>query len=245
MQGCYRLFQQLPVIALIVVLAGRYNSTYGESVMTKAIGKWHRSAAVSRELDDEQLAVDRVGASPEANLRWVLTFIERDLNKTRREERIALGYDLRQLLPIGWAVSRVQGEPISDRVLRRIHRTAGENIRALLADDRATSPLVDTTAGWALPSGRGRDRLVRLSPKGAKVALFEIARAPSDDETAILRGIADLIVRAGGRLRLCARLDCGKPFWAVKRQQYCSVACSQRVRNQTKALKKSERARRR
>jgi hypothetical protein len=193
--------------------------------------KPQRSPKITRELEAERLAVERMGQNDEDRLRWVLEFAKKDMDKLRPGERIALGYDLRQLLPIGWAVKREQGTPVPEPALRRIHGILAGSLRTLLADDRDMS---HPDAGWILPTGR--DRVIRVSRKGSKQAIFTLT-SEGDDETTIVRGIADLVVRAGRRLRLCARAACGQPFVATRRQEYCSNSCSQRVRNDTKKQK--------
>jgi hypothetical protein len=191
-----------------------------------------RSSAVTRELNEEQLAVDRMGGSLEDRLRWVLAFAERDLGALRSGEWSALGYDLRQLLPLGWSTRRRQGIPVSPAVLRRIQLAVRQGIHNLLADARhGSAQLVDPRSGWKLPSGH--DQIVRVSPQGSRLASFQLV-SEGDDATTIVRGIADLVLRAGSRLRLCANPQCGRPFVAVKRQEYCTTGCSQVVRNEAK-----------
>jgi hypothetical protein len=179
-----------------------------------------------------------MGSDDEQRLGWVLTFGEKDLDKLRPEERIALGHDLRQLLPIGWGVTHAQGVPVAEPMMRHIQAVVREKIRTLLSDDRdVDAMMVDRKAGWSLPSGH--DRLVRISHAGSKRARFSLV-SEGDEQTTIVRGIADLVLRAGSRLRLCRNSACGKPFLATKRQEYCTPECSQIVRNRRKQRNKRE-----
>src|SRR5262249_19677073 len=57
-------------------------------------------------------------------------------------------------------------------------------------------------------------------------------RWESKEETAIVLGIASLLRGYGDRLRTCK--TCGGPFLAVKRQEYCTTLCSQRMRDARK-----------
>src|SRR5262245_7686634 len=65
----------------------------------------------------QRLMQQRLGRSPEERLRWVVDFTHRDLKALRREERIALGYDLRLIatleLPLAGGVGGLttSGQP--------------------------------------------------------------------------------------------------------------------------------------
>jgi hypothetical protein len=187
-----------------------------------------KSATRRKAIETEAQIIRRIGASPEERLRWTIQeFAGRDLQRLRSEELVALGRDLADLFNVG--SDRKHGNtPVGETVLRRIQTTVRENVRNLLSDPRDGLALAaDPKGGWVLPAGR--DRLIRMSSKGSKLAVFQVVSA-GDDETTILRGIADLIVRAGSHLRLCANPGCSKPFLAVKRQEYCSTVCSENVR---------------
>ncbi len=58
-------------------------------------------------------------------------------------------------------------------------------------------------------------------------------RWEGDEQDGIIEGVWNLLIDAGDRIRACA--DCGRPFVVRKRQEYCSLGCSQRTRNRRKA----------
>ena len=191
------------------------------------------TAAFERDSHEQELAVRRMGGTREERLRWVVAeFAIKDLDALRPDELRALGYDLRQLLSPPWGVRRKRGPLPSDEV-RRIQRDVVKGLRILTQERRATQP-----EEWELPPGT--DRLVPwVSGDGtARKRQFTI-RSSGDEYTIILRGIAYLIVTAGEHLRACRQ--CQTPFVAVKRQEYCTTACSQQARDQRKREKSQQR----
>jgi hypothetical protein len=52
------------------------------------------------------------------------------------------------------------------------------------------------------------------------------------EREAVIGGVVDLVLAVGSHFRSCA--ECGAPFVARKRQEYCSTACSQRKRDRRK-----------
>lgn len=183
------------------------------------------------DLDQQELALRRVGATPEERLRWVLNFTNKlDLDELGPGAKNDLGYDLWQITaPVGWLTQRRMG-PMPERQLREIQRAIAEGIQALFANRGRGEALLDP--GWKLPVPR-RARLIRLSDPGAKPTLFIRIFDGTSEEGSIINGVADLILRAGGRLRSC--VECGAPFVARKRQAYCETKCSQKARNRKKA----------
>ena len=59
-----------------------------------------------------------------------------------------------------------------------------------------------------------------------------------DEATTILHGVAELLQAHVARLRACK--ECGRPFLAVKRQEYDTPLCAQIYRNRTKATPTKE-----
>lgn len=196
---------------------------------------------IKQDLEDSDLAAERMGDNPEERLRWVLGFAAQDMSKLRPGEIVALGYDLRVFLHLGWSISRRYG-PLPEKQVERIQKEVARGLSALLSDPRSNrngaALYVDKNAGWTLPVARAR--ILRVSPQYSEMEKFSDKRTKfrllwegENEETTILWGIADLILNAGEKLRACP--ECGKPFVARKRQEYCTPQCSQIVRNRRKA----------
>ena len=185
--------------------------------------------AFERDSHEQELAARRMGGTREERLHWVVTkFAAKDLEALRPDELRALGYDLRQLLSPPWGVRRKRSPLPSDEV-RRIQREVVKGLRILTQERRATQP-----EEWELPPGT--DRLVPwVSGDGTQRKRKFAIRSEGDEYTAIIRGVAYLILMAGEDLRACAQ--CHTPFVGVKRQAYCTTACSQQARDQRKREK--------
>jgi len=191
---------------------------------------------IKRDLDAREAAVDRM-AGPEVQLRRLVAFTSQELGQLSRQERVTRGDDLRQILPRHWTWSSRPG-PLADASLRRIHRILRRALHTLLIDRRShqdgAALYTDTKAGWRLP--RGAPRLIRISPQEARRTHFQLLWHGTEEHT-ILWGVAELLLTSGHRLRACP--DCQTRFVANKRQAYCSLECSQKIRN----LRKQERKR--
>jgi hypothetical protein len=187
-----------------------------EELAAGAAGELRRSGMHYKRVDDKayELTTRRVGATPEAQLRWVVKFAERDLGELRPGELVSLGDDLRGLSSLGWQGLRKAG-PMPEPELRRLHDEIAAGVRAYLS----------TPAGWVLPLPRA----VRLerTHSGHGQRVWE-----GDEYRTIINAVADLLTKAGDRLRSC--LECGKPFFAVKGQRYCSARCSQKFRDRSR-----------
>lgn len=203
-----------------------------------------RLPRITRHLDEEELARKRMGDDPSARLRWVLDFVAQDLNALRPEEKVALGYDLRRFLPVGW-MKNTPYSPLPLKAITEIHREVSAGIRSLLTDPRSyrdgPALFVDSEAGWKLPPVK--TRIVRWSLPYSKTdkgtdrrTKFFVIRSGDDEKATILWGIADLLLNAGEKLRACD--ECRAPFVATKRQEFCTPECGQRVRNMKKAKQK-------
>jgi len=180
------------------------------------------SEQISEFIEQKRLGRQRVGRTPEERLGWVVSFARGDLDRLRPEERVALGYDLRALVPRTWGY-RVPVAPLQEQDLRSIHEEVRRGVASLLEKGewrlRATPRIVlmreeEEEEDQAVPSYR-----VGLSWRGTEAQ-------------AILGGVMDLLLDVGDRLRACAQ--CREAFVKRKRQAYCSTACSQRARDQRK-----------
>jgi uncharacterized C2H2 Zn-finger protein len=75
--------------------------------------------------------------------------------------------------------------------------------------------------------------LVRLTAVGTKPALWASSYGQSNVRTALFQAVKVLILQAGHHLLRCP--ECGSAFVAVRKQQYCTTRCAQKVRNDKKA----------
>jgi hypothetical protein len=170
------------------------------------------------------LAERRMGRTPEARLRWVVEFSQLDLESLRPEERVAKGYDLRQLAVLGVPNPGVADSwvcdvgPMPDEALRQYQADIAQGIRGLLANPPQE---------WSIPAP-AEIHIQRFSTAGARKTGFYTVRQ-GDERQRILGAVADLLLAAGSALRACA--ECGRPLVARKRQVYCTQSCSQRARD--------------
>jgi hypothetical protein len=162
----------------------------------------------------------RVGETPEQRLRWIVILAQRDLDDLTPGEIEALGDDLRMAaifsLPRGVGLNTTTAA-MPPGVLQRYQDDIDRGLRAVLGKD----------SRWPLS---GRPVLER------RAGGFRIA-VEGDEKTGILSGVAQLVVEAGDRLRACQDPACGAAFVATRRQNYCSIKHSQRVRNQKRIQK--------
>lgn len=169
----------------------------------------------------------RLGETAEQRLRWILDFARKDLSVLRPEEITALGADLRIIAL--WSlprVSRLVGvrETIDAPRLAKYQREIAAGLLAILGPQREW-----TLPEWAVPARLVVHRETGSSPKRHS---FRV-RIEADERAAVLGAVAELLQVAGERLRTC--LECGAPFIATKRQEYCLTTCSQKTRNRRKA----------
>jgi hypothetical protein len=161
--------------------------------------------------------VRRMGETPEQRLRWVVDFTGLDLDSRKMGEIEAKGDDLRMIAafsaPHG-VLRTMKTAPVPLGVLKNYQHRIEQGLREVLGTD----------ARWALS---GRPVLERREG-GFRL----VVDGQGDEMAGILSAVAQLVVEVGEHLRTCADPKCGRPFVAVKRQAYCSVQHSQRVRNQ-------------
>ena len=70
--------------------------------------------------------------------------------------------------------------------------------------------------------------IYRSNPIDSKVPQFGLF-SEANEEQAILWAVVELVLEAGFRLRVCGL--CQTTFVANQTQEYCSAACSQKMRN--------------
>lgn len=170
--------------------------------------------------NSDLLGAIRVGKTPEQRLRWVIeAFVNKDISLARQEEKIALGKDLRLLIPAGWDGAD-KTQPIDAPTVDRLHRHISAGIKGLL-DTRSQR--------WRIPRISGLS-LVR----GGVAGQYQLTGEGGEFEGVVL-GIFNLILRLGSRIKKCSSDVCEKPFVAIRRQGYCSTACSQRERDKRRS----------
>ena len=161
--------------------------------------------------------------TPEQKLRWLLAFLQRDLDALYPEERVALGYDLAGLALSGadMALVRHGADAVADTVLRKYQGDIRRGLQAVLDGQP-----------WELP---GVPVLTRTD------STFRITVHGDEQAGGLLVGIAHVLVAAGDRLRMCASdrqgEGCGQMFVRTRRQTFCSLTCSQQARNLRKKLR--------
>lgn len=193
-------------------------------------------AEVRSQIAAFEAAVERVLAlSLEDRLRKAITFTETDLGDLSPEATEALTWELRALGVVGG--SSAFREPAHRNLwevdtrpdLRELQRSISSGIRDVLQKPAGV---------WQLKRARYAELESGYDPKTKRHA-FRV-RWVGDERDAIIEGVWNLLVEVGDRLRACADPDCGKPFVAVKRQEYCTLNCSQRTRNRRKAERGGE-----
>jgi hypothetical protein len=162
-------------------------------------------------------------------LRWLLDFTRLKIEALSHEAQLILAFDLHQFLcvrPIGKPVPIPAGVPREPELLD-IQRHVAQGLRAIMAEDHKDT---DLSTGWILPPIDRR--VVRVSALGYVETTLNILYSPDNIVSMLVNAIADFVVRAGQRLRVCA--NCRTLFVANKRQAYCTPACSQTKRTQRK-----------
>ena len=162
-------------------------------------------------------------------LRKVLKFTDTKLDELRPEQLSALVLDLTILAALGppkrAGVPKFTGD-IQFRTtqdLRRLQNTIASGIRAVLQKPGGHWPLPKPRVAWLTGLYRG---------KGYDFMIGWAGQRHDEGQDAVVEGVWNLLIAAGDQVRTCG--NCGKPFVARKRQEYCSLECSQQTRNRRK-----------
>lgn len=218
------------------------------------MGRGRRESIVEEDAHGQRArAWEDVGATVSDRLSWVVDFIRSDLSRLTPAARMAYGYALRVLAnsyPGTDADTRPDLDtytgPMADRLILRLQREVHAGIRRLLTPNSAPSRPFRTRAAimrfgqhvarttqWSLPREHHRVLMrVPMSRGGPRDFIYVEASRPVDERTAVIAAIVHLITQSGNQLRACA--ECRQPFVGIKRQEYCSPACSQILRNRRK-----------
>jgi hypothetical protein len=181
-------------------------------------------------LDQFDLARRRVGEKPEERLRWLLQFVRTDLNLLHPEERRALAYDLRALLtPTNIGAREFRSSVLTpeedDSLVEQLHAEIKRGLTNLLSEENS---------GWTFkqPDYVAICRSTKLNAKRIGFIKKVHFAAPSGKD-AILNAVMDIILESGDLMRACS--ECKSPFVPVRRQEYCSIKCSQRARDRRRS----------
>lgn len=189
-----------------------------------------------RRLTDLLGASAAIGNSNETRLTWATKFVNDDLKRWHSATTASYGDCLLALggfaLPQNFLGGIELPQPLAATDVAAIH---GELSRIL--QDAVTRPVGEPTwfDGSGLQSG-----LVRMSARSVKPAVWGSMVRSTSVKVAVLQAVKDLILTAGDRLIACRWASCGKPFVAVRKQQFCDARCAQTFRNDKKAQARLE-----
>jgi hypothetical protein len=189
------------------------------------------SDAYAARLADLKTASRAIGDTYAARLAWVIRFIGENPETWHPAVAVAHGDCLHAIGLGGFPPSLVGDidlpDPLTAEEVADLHRELCAMLRDLLGKnpDRGGQLVMIPTEGQT-------EGLIRLTLAGKKPAMYAVSRGQTTARTAIFQAIKDLILRAGDRLIACLAPGCGAPFIAIRKQEYCSPRCAQRVRNQ-------------
>jgi hypothetical protein len=178
-------------------------------------------------------------------LRWVLEFIRRDLEALPPETVETLGDDLRHATASYWVKKHSYCDDMSAAEVRALQEEIRAGIDAVMGDaiDFTEMAMIHLghsrpQKGWVFPEAVTSICRVQLgSPRSPCLRVVRISEA-TNDRMAILSGVANLLVVCGDRLSTCP--VCKTPFLRQYRQDYCTVRCSNKVRNRRRLDRKAE-----
>jgi hypothetical protein len=177
-----------------------------------------------------------------ARLQWVIQFSQWDLDRLTAVALDTIGDDLLHAAASWWPHTEPPTR-LTGAQVRALQRDIRQGIHALLSEsisfDEAVMMSVGRkplTGGWALPDRPTHLFRVRMDRRGRHTRVLAVGKE-EDERTAIMGGVAALLGLFGDRL--CACQVCGTPFLRHYRQEYCSVRCSNKVRNRRRLDRKS------
>lgn len=204
------------------------------------------------------VSLRRIGATPRDRLKWLFDFANADFDQLYDEEKIALGYELSTLVALkamGTFKSefiKAKGRPpdlkefppqtftigISESLLRDAQADLKKRLAQLFSDEGENAGI------WPvpIPTALFYRRHTPLDAKRVGLTLSADVNGSGPDATKknIIYLFTDIIGNAQHLLRACA--ECHTPFMPVRRQEYCSVKCSQRVRDRKRKPRPSRQA---
>jgi hypothetical protein len=179
-----------------------------------------------------RLAVRRMNVPAPSRLKWVVDFVQRDLDLLQAGEREALGYDLRGLVVhslAGQVGYRIDRKAMSETALRQYQKRIAKGLDGLLSEPPQP---------WQIPEVQPHVAVVEIAPSGQRKF---VVRLGGDEAASVIGGVANLVAEAGEHLRRCKNPDCEKVFVAdAKQSRYCDAKCSQSVRDKRRSNKEEE-----
>jgi hypothetical protein len=176
----------------------------------------------------------RIDALTDAEcLQWVLEFIRRDLDTVPPGELEAIGDDLRHAT----VPSLMREKPCIDMPasqVRALQHEIRQGIQATFAESVSMADLTrissgqKTPTGWTIQLSAVHVFRVGYDCPGGYFRILCVGEH-TDEGMDILIGVVNLLSKFGDRLRTCQ--VCGTPFLRQYRQEYCTVRCSNKVRN--------------
>ena len=88
--------------------------------------------------------------------------------------------------------------------------------------------------GWVIPEGPARLVRVRFAFDYERIICVSES---TNDRTAVLTGVANLLIEFTDRVTTCP--VCETPFLRQYRQEYCTVRCSNKVRNRRRSVRQA------
>jgi hypothetical protein len=180
-------------------------------------------------------------------LQWVLEFIRQDLAALPPEALTILGDDLLHAaapwwVEAGWTDGKTRectDMPAAD--VRALQQEIRECVQSVTGEPVGMTEMRKIHAGLAAPRGwvvpDGAARLIRIR-FGFGYERIVCVSEGTNDRTAILTGVANLLIEFTDRVTTCQ--VCGTPFLRQYRQEYCNVRCSNKVRNRRRLDRKTE-----
>jgi hypothetical protein len=202
-------------------------------------------------LEQELMAGRRRLDGPKQKLAWFLEFKDMDLNKLTPSEIAIQGFNLLSTLDLldnlqsvtAWkkqAQVHAYG-PLDILKKKEMGALDLKTLRAIQTGIRDALASLFSPGMWTT-EGPDLIGFVRESGIDARQTKLRHQSWTVKTEQAVLGiGFARALDEAGEYLRWCKREACRKPFVAnTRRQEYCSMNCSQIVRNETKKKKREE-----
>jgi hypothetical protein len=187
----------------------------------------------------------RIDALTDAQrLRWVLEFIQWDLAALPAEELVTLGDDLQHATAPWWVQEKRQYTEMSAAEVRALQQEIHEGVNTATGTSIDVREMMMISSGHAHPHGgwvlpQAAMHLLRLRQRfrdGDYLRIMCVSEC-TNNRMAILTGVANLLLKFGERLLTCQ--VCGTLFMRQYRQEYCTVRCSNKVRNRRRLDRKA------
>jgi hypothetical protein len=192
----------------------------------------------AKRLADLHAATRTIGDTYAARLAWVVRFVRED-PAAHSAVRAADGDCLAALASHGFPESLRGGvklpQPFAPEDVIELHAEMRTFLRAVV-NGKVGEVVVVPTEGLAMG-------LLRATNVAVKPAVWAESYGSTNVRTAVLQAVKTLILRGGERLVACK--GCAGPLVSVRKQEYCSKECAQRIRNDRRADKRPRKTERR